>query len=57
MDLNIHNVTKITADTPTKGSSSGSYFRSIYVHTEKGETIEISCFANKFNQLLIKSEE
>ena len=58
MDLEIHNAVKITRSeiySPSDGE--GKKWRTVTITTDKGEEIEITCWAKKFDDLLIKNED
>jgi len=57
MEFAIHNVTKIEIDdTPVKGINN-RYMRSIYITDKDHGQIEISLFAEKGSNLIIKKEK
>ena len=57
MDLEIHNAVKITRSIINSGDITDKKWRTITITTDKGEEIEITCWAKKFDDLLIKNED
>ena len=60
MELDIHNVASIirsAIDNIDGCDLNKRYYRTLIIKTDKGEEIEISCWSNKYSDLIIKEED